>query len=725
MRYIMFLIFLTSNLVLGQDSVSVNDTTKTYFLSDVMVTASRTEKNLFEIGRTVDVIKPDGVLRTASNGIGEILSKQGIGFIAGATLNPGMQQSLFLRGSNSNQTAVFIDDNRITDPSTPNNAVNLVEIPLTDADRIEIVKGAHSTMYGSSTIGGVINVISSKNSGLPGLHLNLEVLGGAFGKSASSLSGNLTGSYTSTNGFYTNFGITRMAVYGTDATIDTVTNPNIYKNRDKDNFKSENLVGRVGYKNRIVDFYVSCHTVDQNIDLDRGPFIDDDNYFMKLNRYIWGYGLKFILSKNLNIRYVGSASKVWRHAVNDSSVVDWQGTTDHTYSENTYTGKTYSNEILLNIDFPFVKTIFGIGEEIEKMDEKSYLYMWSSYGIYEMKKDLESLNPNFDIKHAFIHTEINGALFSKAFESLLLSLAVRLNHHSAWDNNITYEINPSYKLGDKLLLYFTYGTGFNSPSLYQLYCPETYYASNISRGNKDLKPEYSHSLELGLKYRLMDKASLSIACFNSIVKNSIQYVYLWDGNIGLDTLGHDWMRDDFRGDTYLNLGIQRNYGIDVNFDLNVLGPVKIHGFAQVTKANLTFEPNSENIQYAKGNHIQLYDNGEFLNRKVESKNIVRRPNLYGVTIAFEPAHYLIANLSIRYIGSRYDSYYNSSIKPMGALDAIKLCDYTLIDFEVRVKVNEVVLLNAKVENVLDEHYSEILGYTTKGRGVYVGTRISL
>ena len=77
---------------------------------------------------------------------------------------------------------------------------------------------------------------------------------------------------------------------------------------------------------------------------------------------------------------------------------------------------------------------------------------------------------------------------------------MRLANQSSFGNNVTYEINPSYKIAEKSLLYFSYSTGFNAPSLYELFSPnQDGYDLNITLGNKNLKPENSISFEIGLK----------------------------------------------------------------------------------------------------------------------------------------------------------------------------------------------------------------------------------
>ncbi len=153
-------------------------------LSEVIITATRAFKPVAEIGRSVTVISAEQIQNSVYNNAGELLSQQEGIYVVGTGQNPGMTQSVFMRGAGSNQTVILIDGIRITDPSGVNNALDLTELTLTNIDRIEIVRGSHSTLYGSSAIGGVINIITKKN-GEPGFNGTAELKGGTFGKSTS------------------------------------------------------------------------------------------------------------------------------------------------------------------------------------------------------------------------------------------------------------------------------------------------------------------------------------------------------------------------------------------------------------------------------------------------------------------------------------------------------------------------------------------------------------
>ncbi|MEO7134821.1 MAG: TonB-dependent receptor plug domain-containing protein, partial [Vicinamibacterales bacterium] len=78
---------------------------------------------------------------------------------------PGTQTSVFIRGANSNHTLVLLDGMRLSDPSTPNGAVDFAHLLTDNLERIEVVRGPMSTLYGSDALGGVINMMTKAGKG--------------------------------------------------------------------------------------------------------------------------------------------------------------------------------------------------------------------------------------------------------------------------------------------------------------------------------------------------------------------------------------------------------------------------------------------------------------------------------------------------------------------------------------------------------------------------------
>ncbi len=95
------------------------------------------------------------------------------------TGGPGGQTSVFLRGTNSNHVKVLIDGIDVSDPSNPNDSFDFGQLLTGDIERIEILRGPQSGLYGSDAIGGVINIVTKKGHGP--LKVTGTIEGGSFG----------------------------------------------------------------------------------------------------------------------------------------------------------------------------------------------------------------------------------------------------------------------------------------------------------------------------------------------------------------------------------------------------------------------------------------------------------------------------------------------------------------------------------------------------------------
>ncbi len=95
------------------------------------------------------------------------------------TGGPGGTTSVFIRGTNSNHTKVLIDGIDVSDPSSPDGSFDFSNILTAGVDRIEVLRGPQSGLYGSDAVGGVINIITKSGSGPAQFHGSIE--GGSFG----------------------------------------------------------------------------------------------------------------------------------------------------------------------------------------------------------------------------------------------------------------------------------------------------------------------------------------------------------------------------------------------------------------------------------------------------------------------------------------------------------------------------------------------------------------
>ncbi|HRH67026.1 MAG TPA: TonB-dependent receptor [Bacteroidia bacterium] len=694
-------------------------------LKEVTVIATRTERNILETGRSITVLTQNELQSGVYSTVAELLSNQEGIYITGNNQTPGALESIFMRGSNSNQTAIFLDGIRINDGSTANNTIDLSELPLSDVVRIEILRGSQGTLYGSSAIGGVI-LISTFRPLQKGKSGSFSVSAGTFNKSGSVLFPAASVGYRFKNGVSLSAAGNFQSVRGLDATLDTVLDPTVFKNRDRDNWAKAGVSGLLAYEWSKGAGTINFRHVKMNTDIDKSAYLDDDNYTLDYERNTIHGNFRYSFLEKLEAILEGGFTKNIRHANNDSSVTNLAGTTDHTFSEDHYSSANVNADFYVRFKEKSISAFAGYSIQKENMNQANYYYsaLFAPF-ITEINTSLDSLDPSASIGSLYAQVDINGEVLHKSMHTFNLILGARTIQHSKFGNKFIWEINPSWSLSLKSLLYFSFSKGFNSPSLYQLYAPDQYYtydnnfSSGLSRGNPDLLPEVSDSYELGLKQKIDDSGFFGIAVFKSITKNLIDYVYLWDSSIPTDQLGTDFSRDDFRGDRYLNTGKQTTYGIEFTIENRMTDFLKVHFNLSLVNGYLDYKESNNFQAQAGGNHVQEYNNGAFLTGAIRTQGLTRRPNTARIDFILFPMKKMSSTIGLSYIGPRGDVYYDAGKGPFGALSTTPVNDYTLLDFSLHYSLTSSLSAVLKVENLLNEHYSEINGFRTRGRGLYL------
>jgi vitamin B12 transporter len=703
--FLIFCVFAMSETLRAQDSTMVDS------INEVTITATRQEKNIYETGRSISLITNADIKASGAKSVMELLSMQEGLYIVGSTQNPGSLGGLFMRGANNNQTVIMIDGVRITDVSSVNNTIDLSELSLSGIDRIEIVRGSHSTMYGSSAIGGVVNIITKKADANPGFHMEGSLLGGVYEENGSILSENLFLNYTHKSGFYVDAGVLNTNASGFNSTVDTVTLSTTYKHPDLgDDHHALDLNGKLGYKNGKWNAFLAYKHFASLTDIDKGAFRDDDNYSIDVTRNLFSYNLRYKFNDKLSITVNGGMSKLNRKAVDDSSIIDNAGNYDQNYFSYDYIGETSSHDLQLNYKGKNWNVLLGGGLNTEAMNGETFSH--SPFGDLTF----DSMEVDNSITNVFLHTDLDGKLVTEKLDRFSLGLGARFVNHSDFGSAVTYEINPSFKIGTKGLLYFSYSTGFNAPSLYQLYSPEKDFSSGISRGNPSLKPETSASFEIGVKQKINEDITWSACYFHTVVENTIEYVYLWDKDTDIDSLSYL----DYHGDTYFNAGKQTTRGAEFSLWAKMSEKWSVNVGMGVAHGRLEYDPAGSDTTHIGNNHVQLFNSGAFLNKKSEVLGLSRRPSVANFSVLWKPVKGLQIKGSLRLVSATTDVYYEFAIAPFGALAQEAVKDYTLVDLSVRYEMKKYLSFMVKADNIFDERYSEIRGYASRGRGFYAG-----
>ncbi len=428
----------------AQPTQQVADTLQ---FDDIFVTASKIPTALRATTKPVLVIGQDIISRSAGKDISQLLSEQAGLLVNGAFSNPGKDKSLYVQGAASKYTLILVDGLAVNDPNGLGGASDLRNFSLDNVERIEIVKGSISTLYGTDAIAGVVNIVTKKPANTD-VQLNGTASYGSYGnyKTAFGVSGSQNeGSYS--------INFSREGSGG----ISEAEDRDDVGGFDDDSFDRNALAVRTSIKPAeglsISPFF---NYTGFEGDYDSGSFTD---------------GTETYESSLVNPGIQAS------YATGNFSV-------DAGYN---YT----SSEQIFN-------SAFGTSEFIGKLQNAD---IFATYQVNEYTKILGGVNyQNMEIGGDAIPTAdilspyLNALLTS--WNGFSVEAGLRLNEHSEYGSNTTYSISGSYYIIPDVRVLVSYGTGFKAPTIAELFGP--------FGANPDLDPEESVYFNSGLEVYLLE-----------------------------------------------------------------------------------------------------------------------------------------------------------------------------------------------------------------------------
>lgn len=455
-------------------------------LDEVIVTANKVEQKQSTTGKVVTVINATTLQANAGRTLAQILNEQAGLYLPGSLSNAGTVPSIYMRGASSGRTLVLIDGMPVGDPSMISNEFDLNLVPLNLIERVEILKGAQSTLYGSDAIGGVINIIT-KNKSMPTFFSDISV--GSYGTQKinlqhSSSIGKLSYALGGTNEYANGF-----------SSATDITGKN---NFDKDGYHNKNWWANVNYTfNPFWNVKLFTHQTSYNADIDYGAFKDDKDERFHNATKLSGLILKYKKEKStFQLKYQLSTQD--RQYKNDSI--------DKTYiifEDNQYTGKShfadafYSNTFYKNIQWI-------IGSDLRYGSYHQNYISLSKYGPY---------NDNFKDTFQYQTALYTSVQIKDASNKWLIEMGGRMNNNNRYGRNQTFTISSSYAFNTQWRWMASASTGFKVPSLYQL----SY--------NDQLKPEESFNTEMGVEFKNNQFFARAVY-YNRIINNGIDYNYI-------------------------------------------------------------------------------------------------------------------------------------------------------------------------------------------------------
>jgi len=384
-----------------------------------------------------------------------------------------------IRGAESSHTQVMLDGIKLYDPIvTAGYFYGYNYMSVDNLERVEVLKGPYSSLYGSDSIGGTISLLTHKGEGEPTVSFTQEF--GSYQTYREKLSSqgeierlaySLSVSQTDINAFYSGK----------------------YKdgNHEKDPYHNFNSSLRLDYSlTDDIDVGLLTNYTYAKYEYDASGGIDDENNYAYFYQGVGGINLKHQLSDNFFHKAILGYTRTYRKTWESSDTNAW------------YNGKTYQMKWQGDYQvYDFDKIIFGF-DYLRELGESHYFSSRPSVNPKET-----SNTKGYYIENIFT-----------PFDNLFLATSFRIEDHSQFNRHNTFSVSGSYVLlPTNTKFKASFGQGFKAPSLYQLL--------DDQYGNKSLNPEESESYEAGFEQELGEYLTLGSTYFHTHIKNMIDMNY--------------------------------------------------------------------------------------------------------------------------------------------------------------------------------------------------------
>ncbi|MGO9133713.1 MAG: TonB-dependent receptor plug domain-containing protein, partial [Methylovirgula sp.] len=534
----------------------------------------------------------------------------------------------------SNHTKVLIDGIDVSDPSSPDGSFDFSNILTAGVDRIEVLRGPQSGLYGSDAVGGVINIITKSGSGPAQFHGSIE--GGSFGTFNQT-----AGASGSVSRFSYAFDIAHFHSSDTPVTPLGLVPPGRPVNADS-------------YDNRTFSLKVVAQLTD-NFDLGFVSRYLESDLHSTSDDFL---GPEAIPSLSANHELFTRAT---------GHLILFDGRFDQTLGLG-YTN--YNRSFTDPNSMPVVPSLYN-GDRV-KLDWLGNIKIVPgqvfTIGAEHQQDELDDSSPVF----ARVMNDAGFAQLQSSFgERFFNTASVRYDANSQFGGRATYREAPAFLIpetGTKLKA--SVGTGFKAPSLDELY--DNYPAYGFF-ANPALQPETSLGYDAGFEQSFFEKRlEFGATYFHNDIKNLIE------------------INDSYT--SYVNIGRATTQGAESFIALRPWTPLTLRGDYTYTAA---------------------FDD-------IAQQELLRRPkHKASLSAIWQATPKAQLSATVIYVGPWFDSNRDGTATEIGAPG------YVLVNLAASYDLGQGVTAFARVNNALNVHYQDPLGFQRPGLGVFGGLKIAL
>jgi vitamin B12 transporter len=601
-------------------------------LQTIVISATRIPTPQLQLASSVTVVTADDIAARQERTFAAVLKDiPGLNVVQQG--GPGAETSVFMRGTNSNHTKVLVDGIDVSDPSNANAAFDFGQLLTQDIERVEVLRGPQSGLYGSDAIGGVINVITRAGSGP--MKLSASVEGGTF--DSFNQTAGVSGSQEA---FHYSANVAHLHSGSTPVTPLDLLAPGEQRNDD----------------------YYDNFTVSSKLGFDVTPDFD----LGLVARYT-----------NTHLRYTGEDFS--NFPVDIPAAQQSQSNTDEYYGRatvhlvsldgalNQILGAAFMRNQTATLQPQLAETL-NTGERV-KLDWQGAIKIAATHTAllgFEYARD-EITQP----LSASTHVQSPYAELQSQFgQHWFSALNVRYDDNSRFGSKLTYRIAPTWvssESGTKLKA--SVGTGFKAPTLSELFqnFPPFFFA------NPDLKPESSTGYDAGIEQRLgTDTLRVGATWFYNRIR--------------------DLITTDVTGTTYANIGRASTDGVE-----------SFVAYQPVRQLSLRLD-----YTYTQATDDVLHE------------ELLRRPKHKGTLNAtWRASDALLLNASVLSVSSWVDGNRDFSIPRLDAPG------YTTVNLAASFDVSRQWAVFGRIDNLLDRHYENPVGFLQPGIAVFAGIKTQL